>query len=42
MVILRVPTSRYAGDGSQTNLDHSYTDGSDTVLIFKQSGTFVG
>ena len=42
VVILRVPTSRYAGDGSQTNLDHSYTDGSDTVLIFKQSGTFVG
>lgn len=42
VVILRVPTSRYSGDSSQTNLDHSYTDGSDTVLIFKQSGTFVG
>ena len=40
VVILRVPTASYSG--TTVNLGHSYTDGTETVLIFKQTGTIVG
>ena len=40
VVILRLPTASYSGTTS--NLGHSYTDGTETVLIFKQSGTLTG
>ena len=39
-VILRIPTASYSG--TTINLGHSYTDGTETVLIFKQTGTIVG
>ena len=40
VVILRIPTASYSG--TTVNLGHSYTDGTETVLIFKQTGTIVG
>ena len=40
VVILRLPTASYSGTTS--NLGHSYTDGTETILIFKQSGTLTG
>ena len=40
VVILRIPTANYSG--TTVNLGHSYTDGTETVLIFKQTGTIVG
>ena len=40
VVILRIPTASYSG--TTVNLGHSYTDGSETILIFKQTGTIVG
>jgi hypothetical protein len=41
VVILRMPTLYYSGVYSGSSVDVA-TDGSDTVLIFKESGTYTG